>query len=461
MIALAFGGTDDPQAGKPHPANPPFSKVNDADAEEVWPMTLQQAIRIALDNSEVVRVIAFGAQGIPIGGFEPTPLTNDAAGPDQAPVSQLDRASIVIAGLNADVSVWRLKADVMAHVRSVEQQYWNLAGAHVALWSVEQAVRLGQEVLKKEQAELVVGAGTKADVAEAAQRLEQFNLDLVTRTSNVITTERQFRNILGLPPADNRRIIPVTAPTVQPIVFDWDSCVQEMMEEQPDIARQDVVVRLAELQLLSARKGFIPPLSLDDLDQVYQSPLAGGKGRIANTRRSKKVLLRSRALEQQVIQQATHSLARFFVEIESSYQQYRTASRLRAAAAQRLDAQRAYYEEGRITIDRFLDAVSQYATAVATEAQYKTTYNISIVALEEAKGTLLAYDNIVVAEGPRSGNSWQVAQTKADDQAKTASFEPAKSGAAAAKPTKWTFSISIGWDKPLQIKGTVSSDDSR
>src|SRR5208282_3857859 len=50
--------------------------------------------------------------------------------------------------------------------------------------------------------------------------------------------------------------------------------------------------------------------------------------------------------------------------------------------------------------DRFLDAVSQYASAVAQEAQYKMTYNISIVALEEAKGTLLAYNNIAVAEGP-------------------------------------------------------------
>ncbi len=48
--------------------------TNDPEAAEVWPMTLQQAIRIGLDNSEVVRVIAFGAQGIPIGGFEPTPL---------------------------------------------------------------------------------------------------------------------------------------------------------------------------------------------------------------------------------------------------------------------------------------------------------------------------------------------------------------------------------------------------
>ncbi len=41
-------------------------------------MTLQQAIQIGLDNSEIVRVIAFGAQGIPIGGFEPTPLNTGA-----------------------------------------------------------------------------------------------------------------------------------------------------------------------------------------------------------------------------------------------------------------------------------------------------------------------------------------------------------------------------------------------
>jgi hypothetical protein len=67
------------------------------------------------------------------------------------------------------------------------------------------------------------------------------------------------------------------------------------------------------------------------------------------------------------------------------------------------------YEEGRWTQDRFLDAVATYATAVANEAQYKTTYNISIVALEEAKGTLLAYDNIAVAEGAHPAKAYRQA----------------------------------------------------
>ncbi len=40
----------------------------------------QEAIRIGLDNSEVVRVISLGAQGIPVGGFEPTPLNVGGGG---------------------------------------------------------------------------------------------------------------------------------------------------------------------------------------------------------------------------------------------------------------------------------------------------------------------------------------------------------------------------------------------
>ncbi len=141
----------------------------------------------------------------PLAGFSPSTAP---------PVGlEANRAPIVIARLNADGAVWRFKSEVMAHVRSIEQQYWSLAQQHVQLWSSEKAVELAEEILKREQSELEVGRGTVADVAESQQRLEQFRLDLVTKTSDVITTERQLRNILGLPPADNRRILPVTAPT--------------------------------------------------------------------------------------------------------------------------------------------------------------------------------------------------------------------------------------------------------
>ncbi len=77
-----------------------------------------------------------------------------------------------------------------------------------------------------------------------------------------------------------------------------------------------------------------------------------------------------------------------------------STSRFRAAAAQRLEAHRIFYEEGRIKIDRYryLDALVQYTAAVCQEAHFKSDYNVSIVVLEEAKGTLLEYDGITVVD---------------------------------------------------------------
>jgi outer membrane protein TolC len=558
------------------------------EADEIWHLTLPEAIRIGLDNSEVVRVISLGAQGIPLGGFEPTPLNTGAgagvasslgagtlssvydpaiqetqiatalaafdaqfttsllwnhntnlannsltAGVLPAAVkyplltiadgatfqSQLqkraangailqiqhnvtyaysnspsntypsvytvntnlqitqpllggtatnpsgleaNRAQIVINRLNADASVWNFKAAIMAHVRSIEQQYWSLSQQQITLWSRETAAKLGEEILKRERAELDVGRGTAADVAEAEQQLENFKLNLVTATSDVITTERQLRNILGLPPADNRRIVPDTAPTEARLEPDWESSVAQMLAFQPDIVQQQLLVRLTELQLLLARNQLLPQLNLTALYQfnglghqldgaesvmtgaginainpivsrqntlkgintiptnykdfnqwqvgmTFAMPI-GFRAPLANTRQAQYQLLRQRAFLQQIVHQTTHSLARFFLEVDANYKQFRSAQRLRAAAQVRLEAARAQYEEGRLTIDRLLDSVNQYANAIAQEAQYKTTYNTSIAALEEAKGTLLAYDNIAVAEGPSPRKAYQQAK---------------------------------------------------
>ena len=560
--------------------DPPRTPQN-PEAQEVWPMTLQDAIKYGLDNAEVIRVISLGAQGIPIGGFEPTPLNtgpsgalgqgtltsvydpaiqetqiaqslsrfdaqfttsmlwgqseapfNNAiqagtfnataakfpvvldqqtrtfstglqktvatggtafvthnvnyafsnspanvfpgaystntqlrftqpllGGTAQAPSGlEANRAPIIIARLTADSTVWQFKAEVMAMVRSIEQQYWALAQQHIQLWSKEVAVELGEEILRREQAKFEVGSGSVPNVAEAKEQLERFRLELVTATADVITTERQLRNILGLKPADNRRIIPVTAPTEARLEPDWDVSLAQMVSFQPDIVRNQLLTRVAELQLLVARNQLLPQLNLDALYQFngfghtldsaeavgtganiqainpltqalqrsagvntlpnqyhnfqsYQVGLTfimplGFRNALANTRQAQYQLLRQRAFLQQVVHQTTHSLARFFLEVDANYKQFKTAGRLREAAQQRLEAQQAFYEAGTITIDRYLDALRNWSTAVALEAQYKTSYNTSIIALEEAKGTLLAYDNIALAEGPHPAKAY-------------------------------------------------------
>jgi outer membrane protein TolC len=570
------------------PDVPPPRTTSNPETDEVWELTLEDAIRIGLDNSEIVRVIVLGAQGTPIQGFEPSPLgppepgqggsigtgntgilgggslqsvydpailetviprqlaafdanfttsilwnRNDApfnnalqagtflgagnrfpvifsqyqyqynatlqkriatggnvsvqeninflysnspanvtpsayttntqlrvsqpllGGSDQFGPSGLEanRAPIVAARIDADISVWKFKSSVMEMVRSIEQQYWALAQVHLQYWSRETAVELGSEILRKKQAEFETGKGSLPDVAEANEQLQRFKLQMLQATADLITTERQLRNLLGLKPNDNRRIIPVTAPIEARIVPDWDSSFMQMMNFNPDIVRAQLGVRIAELNLLVVRNQLLPALNLDALYQfnglgkdlssamgvmtgksilaidpnislferdaglntnparyknfttwqvglTFQMPL-GFRQDLAATRAAQYTLLRQRAGLQQIVHQTTHLLSRYFLEVDSNFKLYRTAVQLREAAEQRLEAQRSFYEVGSITIDRYLDALNRWADAYAQEAQYRNQYNTSIAVLEEIKGTLLAYDNIALSEGPQ------------------------------------------------------------
>ena len=396
VLALALIAADEPKPS----AAPTLTTLGGfkAGGEELWQMTLPEAIRIGLDNSEVVRVISLGV------------------GRAGDRVESADSTGIVIAQLNRDASIWNFQSAIMAHVRSIEQQYWALGQQRIAHWARQTAVKLGEEILRRERVELAAGRSTSADVAEAEQQLDNFKLNLVSATSDLITTERQLRNLLGLPAADNRRISPATAPTEAKVDPTWEDSLAAMDASQPDIAEQRRLVRVAELKALI--EGENPTLTPEQRDA------------------SRRELERQQAFLEQVRRQSTHSLARFFLEIDANYKQFQAARKLRGAAQQRLEAQRAFHEEGKVTVDRLLDAVGQYANAIAQEAQYKSSYNTSIAALEEAKGTLLAADKITVV-APR-------ARPKADPSAKADQVVPATFEApapVASRPGTKTFKL--------------------
>lgn len=110
-------------------------------------------------------------------------------------------------------------------------------------------------------------------------------------------------------------------------------------------------------------------------------------------------------LQQEIERQAAHALGRAFHEVETSDKLLQVTSRLRAASEKRLEAQRALYTEGRIPVDRYLDAVSTASTAAAQEQHARAGYHLSVTKLEEAKGTLLASLGIEVHDAVRSRTS--------------------------------------------------------
>ncbi|MFI5457679.1 MAG: sigma-70 family RNA polymerase sigma factor, partial [Isosphaerales bacterium] len=209
---------DQAQPKPPRPAfadQPQRTSGPSKELGETWPLTLREAIHIGLDNADGIRFISIG-----------TPSK--------------------IAPIKTAVDPQQFKADTMARVRSIEQQYWYLAQAHAQIEGNKKSVELAEEFFKRETAELAAGRGTSADVAESSARLEQFTLELATRTSDVISTERLLRKLLGLPSADGRKIVPATAPVEAQLEPDWDISLAAMLENQPEIIQAKARVKQAE-----------------------------------------------------------------------------------------------------------------------------------------------------------------------------------------------------------------------
>jgi outer membrane protein TolC len=297
MLALAVATADGPK--------PVASPIPTAPGAETWRLTLTDAIRIGVKNCENLKVVEQGD-------------------------------SLRIARVNADASVWNFKAAVMAHVRSIVQQYWALVTEDVRVWARERAVQLCAEVVRKETADASGPRGPRTNLAEARANLERFRLALAAAESDRITTERQLRSILGLPPSDSRRIVPATAPTEAEVEPDWERCLAAMQEEQPDIRLQRELV--AEAEARADRSG-----AADSPDPVG---LPVGVAAAFEAQRQTFAAARQREFLQQVVHNATHTLARFFLEIDANYKQFQTARRLREAAQARLDAARQYYQGG-------------------------------------------------------------------------------------------------------------------
>ena len=127
------------------PISSPFRELGDS-----WRLTLREAIRIGLTNSQNLLKVEPPPDGKFVISF---PIANDS-----------------------EDSRW--KAETMAVLRSIEQQYWTLCQQRDQKWAVQKAVDMAEEIQKRAKALVEVGQGPKDDLAEAQQRLEQFRLDL-------------------------------------------------------------------------------------------------------------------------------------------------------------------------------------------------------------------------------------------------------------------------------------------
>ena len=98
------------------------------------------------------------------------------------------------------------------------------------------------------------------DVALARVTYTQFQANLVAAEADQLTREAVLRNILGLPPSDGRRIVPVSAPASQRLMPHWEELVRLAEQRRPDIIELKLVTEADQVRLLQSQNQALPRL---------------------------------------------------------------------------------------------------------------------------------------------------------------------------------------------------------
>jgi outer membrane protein TolC len=353
------------------------------------------------------------------------------------PQNSQGNTGIVIARIAFDQARTDFERAVSYLLTNVEFAYWNLYGSFVNLYATEQAMRMAHTTWKVGDAQYKAGKIGVQDVAQALGQYEQFRGDRLAALGKVLEAERTLRGLLGLPMSDGKRLVPVDTPTVSPYLPDWDSSLAEAKSLRPELVMQRTDLKQKQLELIREKNTLLPDLEfvgrysihgggsrLDgngsfadgltdnalrslasdhfadyDIGFTLSMPL-GFRAQNAQVRAAKLRLAQSYYQLRDQEYRAERFLTFAYRDITEKYKTIEARRSERIAYTDQLEARFKLVFAGSKVPDSFLlDAQRVWATALQQEYQAIVDYNNALARFNFAKGTILNYDGVSIAEG--------------------------------------------------------------
>jgi len=338
---------------------------------------------------------------------------------------------ILITRIRYDQANAEFERIVNFQLLNVEAGYWNLYSAYFTLYSREAGMRQSFVAWKLNKKRVEAGALKQQDLDQTRAQFEQFRGQRIQALGAVLEAERQLRGLLGMPVDDGTRLVPADTPTLAPYVPDWNSSIQETLLMRPELilARQELKAR--QLDVLLQKNNTRPDLrfvSSYDVNAIgtqldgseasgnaiaglannkfnswtlgfrLDMPL-GFRDANAGLRISRLNLARSYQQLNSQEDKALRYLAQQYRQIFEFYEQIRALRAQREANASQVNLRNLEFEAGRGTLDVLLEAQRFFADALAAEYQAIANYQVALASYQFAKGTLMNYNNVAIAEG--------------------------------------------------------------
>ncbi len=372
---------------------------------------------------------------------------NRIAGPDATPGNY---RGVLLGRINTDISLADFEAAVVDLVFDVERAYWDLVFAYkdldARITGRDAALRTWRDIHKKYQGGLVDKEAEalareryysfKAQVENSLTGVETRATVVLPVVGGVYTSERRLRQLMGLPPTGPLLIRPVSDPSSSKVVFDWTSSCEEALWQRVELRKQKWIIKRREMELVAARNFLQPRLDIvglyrwrgfgDDLlgddddggpfnsafedlfggnfqeSEVgvqFNIPIGTRQARAA-VRNAQLQIARARALLAEQELQVSSELSAAITEADRAYHLINTNFNRLVASRQREEELEKKLGAGEAVLEFVVEAQQRAALVNSEFNRALIDYNIALANVHRARGSLLAFNNIYLNEGP-------------------------------------------------------------
>jgi outer membrane protein len=347
--------------------------------------------------------------------------------------AEVNQARITVARNTQRVSILDARLQLEKTLSEIEEIYWQLVQAERELAIQEELYNqtVSTSVLLQQRAGQDV---TLVQLTQSNAALQSRNLSLVDARNRLRLLSHELKrriNDPNMPVASSTVILPDDRPVETPIKFDLAEQIESALMNRAELAQQQIRIDSASVVYKAAQNNVLPQLNLvgsigyksvdpapgvaiaSDFENSREEFSIGLQLEVPLGNREPRAILRRTGLQRMqaitqykdLIEQVTQEVRTAHDNLYTAWERLGSARQNLYAAQASLDAIQQEQDVGNAPltpefVNRKLNAQEVLAQARREDARAATDYNTAISALERAKGTLLKYDNVIMAEEP-------------------------------------------------------------
>lgn len=337
----------------------------------------------------------------------------------------------VLAEIDKSVADLEFRRQLESHLLEVSRAYWALYLERAVLYQKINSYVRGKQVFDKLSLRREIDAPAN-QIVSAEASLKQRKSELMRARAAVKNAESRLRSLVNDPALNCVELIPADAPTFDWITVDMCEAVTVAAQCRPEIKQAIKQLNASCVRLDMSKNELLPVLNL--VMETYASGLAAdGDATIAWSRqfntgapsygiglqyevpmqnRAAKARLRRRRLEARQIQSqyaTTVETIRLEVEVavrevQTSQKELSTKHAAMTARATQLDSLTKRWQmlpgedvTASLALENMLIAQERLAQSEFEYLQSQLTYNLSLVNLKKATGTLLQHEQVDIS----------------------------------------------------------------